>query len=106
LGVQLALAGGDLKLEVPPAATVVDKPALFPVTRLYDQGTTLLPSALLRQRLAGKVVQMNARTAGQLGASAGAGEFVLDGKTLHAQVTIDETLPDGIVMIPRSVGIY
>lgn len=109
LGVQLPLAAAQ-----PPApadAPFVPLPAagqvvILPVTRLYDRGTTVTPSVLLHAHLAGPELSMNPQTATKLGLQhLSAAEFTLDGRPVTVTVRWDESLPEGLATLPRSVGI-
>jgi NADH-quinone oxidoreductase subunit G len=79
---------------------------VLPITRLYDRGTTLVATTLLRARFARPELWLNPTTAealqlannDQVAFSLAEGEFA-------AQIKIDETLPEGIALVPRSVGI-
>ncbi len=79
---------------------------LVPVVRLYDRGTTLTPSSLLEGRLVRPFIALHPETAAQLGLAEGdlAG-FETAGATLSAPVTLDETLPRGAGIVPRSCGL-
>jgi NADH-quinone oxidoreductase subunit G len=77
-----------------------------PVTRLYDRGTTVVPSASLAARMARPEVWLNAATALRLKvAHNDQVSLALEGGLALAQVKVDETLPDGVALVPRSVGI-
>ncbi|MDI6814350.1 MAG: molybdopterin dinucleotide binding domain-containing protein, partial [Desulfitobacteriaceae bacterium] len=77
-----------------------------PITKLYDEGTTLLPSTLLNQRRIGAIVWLHPSDA--------AANALQKGELVHLQfgeasamatVTLDENVPQGIVLLPRSAGI-
>ncbi len=78
-----------------------------PVTRLYDRGQTLLPSALLHQRLAGQgAVWISPAAAAGLGLADGQPAALrLDGTVWAVQVGLREGIPDGVLLAPRSVGL-
>ncbi len=78
---------------------------LVPVVRLFDQGTTVKPSVLLENRLVRAEIRLHPATATQLGLAAGdrAG-FETGSSTISAPVVIDDSLPLGIALIPRSAG--
>ena len=79
---------------------------LVPVTRLYDRGTTVLPSVLLAARTARPEIWLSPATAQGLKiAHNDQVALVLDGVSVTAQVKVNETLPDGVALTPRSVGI-
>lgn len=111
LGVQLAPAAQrGLPVDLPEAgaqeATAIPAGAWLavPVTRLYDRGRIVLVSPLLRDRLVPAGVLMNPADAQRLGA----GEQVwlgVAGQSYPAAVTLDEGVPVGVVLVPRSVGL-
>jgi len=77
-----------------------------PVTRLYDRGQTLLPSTLLDRRLAACTLRVNPADAARLGLAGGADVQVrLDGELYSAGVILDENVPPGVALAPRSVGL-
>ena len=75
-----------------------------PVTRLYDQGTTLAPSyLLLQQRLEGKSVWMNPATADRLALSQGDIAYLeLDRTMVEVEVHLDEGVPLDVLLLPRT----
>ena len=90
-------------------ASELDGPSLLavPVTRLYDRGQTLLPTTLLHRRLA-KVgmVFMNPSSAADLNLADGkAAIMTIVGATCTVQIALDPTVPQGVVLAPRSVGL-
>jgi NADH-quinone oxidoreductase subunit G len=79
---------------------------LVPVTRLYDQGTTLKPSGLLDGRRARAMIELHPEDAGRLGMASGMrADFALDGRIESLEVMISAKVPPGLALIPRSVGI-
>ncbi|TDA66744.1 MAG: NADH dehydrogenase (quinone) subunit G [Chloroflexi bacterium] len=110
LGVKLALAADGINPHaakesagMPPAA--VNGLVLVPVTRLLDRGATVMPSTLLHQRLADKVLQLHPRTAEKLGLNAD-GDVVVAANnwTVEARIQLDEKVPVGVALAPRSTG--
>jgi len=78
---------------------------LVPITRLYDRGATLQPSALLSQRLAEREIILNPEEARRHSLSAGRPAQVrLDGRAHAVMVRIDAAVPVGVALVPRSVG--
>lgn len=79
---------------------------LVPVTRLLDRGAVLLPSELLHARLAEKVLRMNPRTAEKL-ALPDDSEVTVSANTwtVEARILFDVSVPVGLALTPRSVGI-
>lgn len=80
----------------------------FPVTRLYDQGTTLVPTQLLKERIGEPYAVLNPLDAARLKLHDGdvlrvtiAGE--VGGTVLTAR--LDESLPERVLLVPRSFGI-
>ncbi len=88
------------------AAERSDDLLAVPVHKLYDGGMTLLPSTLLDQRRVGAVVYIHPTEA--------AANAIQDGDLVHLQfgeasamatVVLDEDVPSGTILVPRSVGI-
>jgi NADH-quinone oxidoreductase subunit G len=112
VGATLALlAGADQNL---PPAVLSGGPTLrsgellgVPVDRLFDHGTTMVPSAnLLKTHLAAATATLNPQDAARLGLAAGAQAVVrVDGVSVSAKVIVDASLPVGVVLLPRSVGL-
>ena len=90
-----------------PALDLPDGALLaVPTTLLYDRGLTVLPSTLLHARIPQPYVSLNSTTAGNLGILNGASVQVrLNGSSTLVTAKLDETLPVGIVLVPRSLGI-
>ena len=114
LGVQLAPVGGASPAQPLPNTPLVPKPEgegllVVPVTRLYDRGQTLVPSTLLSQRLAPCSLRLNPADAARLGLAALAADaqvqVKLDGETYSAGIILDEKVPSGVALAPRSVGL-
>lgn len=79
---------------------------LVPVTRLYDRGATLLPSRMLSGRMAEPQIWVHPQTAAELSLNdAGQVEFQLKDRTCAAGLRLDESVPLGVGLVPRSVGI-
>jgi anaerobic selenocysteine-containing dehydrogenase len=77
-----------------------------PVSRLYDRGNTLLPTKLLHPRLENPQVVLNPQDAEKLGLDMGTSARVtLNGTTTIVSAKIDNSLPAGTALIPRSLGI-
>ncbi len=77
-----------------------------PVTKLYDQGQTVLPAELLSERIGEPTVTLNPATAEALGAAAG--EWVKlswNGSQAEVRVRTDETISTGVALVPRSFGL-
>ena len=99
--VNLPDASHAARVEVPPGMIPV-----VPVTRLYDRGTLTVPGGLLEQRLASAALWMHPDTAAAF-ALVGESEVVvtLSGYTSTIRVVLDDHLPVGVALAPRSVGL-
>jgi len=90
---------------------LIDIPRLgllaFPITRLYDGGTTLLPSQLLHQRIAEPFVVLNPHDANRLHLPLNSSVLVslADKPAVIASVQFDESLPERVILVPRSFGL-
>lgn len=79
---------------------------LVPVTRLYDRGTTILPSRLLHGRMAQPEVWLHPNTAAGLQVNHKDRVILeLERGPVAVTVKLDETLPEGIGLAPRSTGV-
>ncbi len=112
LGVQLSSAaerGQSPALSfAPPLERAAPKEGLLavPMTRLYDRGSTVVPSKLLNARLQGPQVVLNPEDAERLGLDLGKpAKLTLNGTQSTVTAQIDNSLPKGVVLIPRSVGL-
>ncbi|MBN2547705.1 MAG: NADH-quinone oxidoreductase subunit NuoG [Anaerolineales bacterium] len=110
LGVQLPLAQGRSVDAAPPAAALkLPKLGLmaFPITRLYDQGTTLLPTGLLHERIGDPYVVLNAEDAGRLKIRDQSMVRIIfadqEGGAV-VRVRLDAGLPERVILVPRSFG--
>ncbi len=108
LGVQLPLVGQPSLTW--PKAPEIEKPEsgllAVPVTRLYDRGQTLLPSSLLNQRIPEAYVVLNRQDAVNLKIeSSQKVQVTLDGAPVLVDLRLDEDVPPGAVLVPRSLGI-
>ena len=59
-------------------------------------------SPLLTPRLAPAAIYLNSREAGRLGKTV---QLSVNSREAQAAVVIDETIPDGVALVPRSVGL-
>ncbi len=112
LGVHLAPAaqkGGSPALGwLQPQEVVIPQGSLLavPVTRLYDRGQVLSSNGLLQQRIPEPHVLVSAASGERLGLVNGAVASMTVGETeVLVQARLDETLPEGVVLVPRSFGI-
>ncbi len=81
---------------------------LFPITRLYDRGNTLLPSELLHQRIGEPYVVLSAQDAEHLKINEGDKlriTFSATGTSMVVSARLDESLPERVVLAPRSFGL-
>ena len=111
LGVKLhtdAERGGSVELTLPelPPLPKGDGLLAVPVTSLYDLGNTLHYSDVLHPRLPEPFVVLSVADAGKLGVAAGANLAVkVSGVNADAAAKVDESLPEGVVLVPRSMGL-
>ncbi len=113
LGVQLTSAaerGESVPLAwlQPPAPSEIPTGGFLavPVTRLYDNGRTVRQSEVLHSRLSGPTAVFNAQDAERLNLQPGRLVRVsLNGTTAEVVAQLDVSLPEGIVLIPRSTGV-
>ncbi|MCX7754050.1 MAG: molybdopterin-dependent oxidoreductase [Anaerolineales bacterium] len=84
-----------------------DELLAVPITKLYDNGTTVAPAKLLAAHIARfDGVFVNPATAKKYGLENGSQARVsLNGVTYSASVLLDESISTGVVLIPRSFGI-
>lgn len=77
-----------------------------PVTILYDQGATVMPAELLHQRIPAPYVVLHPQTAAHMGISEGEHiKLSLSGDGIPVIAQLDETIPEAVVLVPRSLGI-
>jgi NADH-quinone oxidoreductase subunit G len=107
LGAQLPLASVTADSQPIAVETLVGDGLLaVPITRLYDRGQTVWPSELLHERIGEPCVWLNPADA--LGRDAHAPEyvrFVLDGHEFELLAHLDESVPTGVMLVPRSMGV-
>jgi anaerobic selenocysteine-containing dehydrogenase len=77
-----------------------------PVTILYDRGQTVTPAGLLQKRLPQPYLVIHPETNASAGITDG-GMVKLEVSGLEFELTahLDETIPQGVVLVPRSLGI-
>jgi len=111
LGVKLS---SDVELGAPAEMPWPEPPVrptgagllLIPVYRLYDRGTTLLPSTLLEPHRAARQIELNPMDARALGASDGSRlEIEWDGRVESCSAAVSEQVPAGAALVPRSSGL-
>jgi NADH-quinone oxidoreductase subunit G len=111
LGVQLAPGAqrGDV-ISLAWEQPVVDKPIVdglwaVPVTRLYDRGQTVTPSKLLSERIPQPYVVLHPVDARPLNLRPGnTVQVSLNGTVTLVALQIDRDVPEGFVLVPRSLG--
>jgi NADH-quinone oxidoreductase subunit G len=113
LGVQLqpaaqrgeSVALGWLKPEAIKAAPEGSWLAV-PVTRLYDRGQTVLASPLLHGRIAQPYVSLHPADASAQGIAQGdVVRLILVGAAYQLIAHLDENVPQGVALVPRSMGV-
>ncbi len=82
----------------------------LPITRLYDRGETVLPSELLHSHIGAPYIRLNEAEAVRLRLKGSGGEMrqalvEINGAEAAVDVQVDEHLPAGLVLIPRSMGL-
>jgi NADH-quinone oxidoreductase subunit G len=111
MGVQLAPAAqtGSVSLGwvQPPELEVPEGKLLaVPATRLYDRGQTLMPSTLLHPRIPDPYVALHPEEARRRDIAEGVTVQVTLGEVdVLVDAHLDETLPQGILLVPRSMGL-
>jgi NADH-quinone oxidoreductase subunit G len=112
LGVQLPASGWKGSLDGKPVAAqatpVVNAGEIWlvPVTRLYDGGQTIRHTHLLDQRAAKPTLRLHPRTASAFGLAEGAPVRVaLDESTAVLRIVLDDSIPTGVGLVPRSAGV-
>ena len=109
LGVQLnnsAGRGEPVSLEIfelPDQATAAGLLA-YPVTRLYDQGNSMRYAAVLFPRIDEPFVVLSEADAGKLNLN-GSARVAFNGFSAEVDIKIDASLPQGVVLVPRSFGL-
>lgn len=77
-----------------------------PIAKLYDRGTTLKSTELLDQRVGALNISLHPNAAEDMGVEAGQTVNVsFNGVSGEAVVKLDDTVPVGVALIPRSMGL-
>jgi NADH-quinone oxidoreductase subunit G len=111
LGVQLGPAAEpgepmEVTLTLPVEELEEEGILLVPITRLYDRGTTVLPSKVLHPRLDTLHIELNPKDASHLGVIDGAQvEFRVNGTHVRLPARLVDTVPEGVALMPRSLGV-
>jgi NADH-quinone oxidoreductase subunit G len=95
------------ELAAPGLPTVKeDELLLLPVTVLYDRGRLITETTLLDQRREQPVLRLNPQTAQKLGLQSGVEVGFELGKTSYSlKVDLDDTVPPGVGLAARSMGL-
>jgi NADH-quinone oxidoreductase subunit G len=106
LGVLLESAAGRGE---PVSVGDVDMPEIgadgllaVPVTQLYDQGNNMRYADVVFPRIASSFVALNPADAGGMGESV---TIELNGFQAEVDLKLDDNVPQGIVLVPRSFGL-
>lgn len=79
---------------------------LVPITRLFDAGSLVTPSSLLHQRIGTPRLLLHPNTAQAEGVQDGDQVLITwEGHQAEAKVVVDESVPSGVGLVPRSMGI-
>ncbi|MBN1537489.1 MAG: NADH-quinone oxidoreductase subunit NuoG [Anaerolineales bacterium] len=108
LGMQLLPGLQPALSELPPYDVGMPEGKLWavPINRLYDRGQTMLPSKLLHQRIPHPYIVINSDEAEKLGIIEGdTVEMILEGVSSLVTANLDNGVPQGILLVPRSMGI-
>jgi len=111
LGVQLPLLpADDMEIPSPQKAEILKAQghslAIYPIFKLYDKGITVTTSPLLTPRLAKADLRIHPLTAKGMMLAAGMQLMLpVDGAAFSVEVVLDDSVPEGAGLIPRSVGV-
>ena len=109
LGVQLDNAAGrgepvSLEIFELSAGTSADGLLAVPISRLYDQGNLMRYASVMFPRIDEPFVVLSAADASQMGLN-GSAKVSLNGFSAEVDVKIDDSVPQGVVLVPRSFGL-
>ncbi len=109
LGVQLSLPSQVSALawpEIPGVYLTEGKLLAVPITILYDRGQMIIPSELLHQRIPSAHITVNPENARFLNIADGAKvQFTVDDNLVEVLLHVDDQVPIGVALVPRSLGI-
>ncbi len=106
LGVQLSPAGGAAPQGTEAPAIPSGDLVAVPVTKLLDHGAMVTPSEVLHPRLVQPFIVLNPADADTQKATDGMTVNVgVNGTAGTAVVVVDENIPAGFALVPRSCGI-
>jgi NADH-quinone oxidoreductase subunit G len=111
LGVQLPLLPAESfdiksKFNIEPLQPDAHELAVYPYTRLLDTGVTVTTSPLLSNRLAKADLRIHPVTAKKLLLADDMHVMLpVDGAAYPVRIVLDDKVPEGTALIPRSVGV-
>jgi NADH-quinone oxidoreductase subunit G len=106
LGIQLPLVGNRTPTRMKPAIEPAGKLIAVPVTKLYDHGTMIIPSKLLHPHLVEPFIALNPDDANAQKATDGMTVNIsVNDSYAPAVVIVDQNVPAGFALVPRSSGI-
>jgi NADH-quinone oxidoreductase subunit G len=77
-----------------------------PVTILYDRGSTVMPAEILHQRIPAPYVVLHPQTAARMRITDGMHlQLSLSRDGIEVIAQLDETIPEDVVLVPRSMGV-
>jgi NADH-quinone oxidoreductase subunit G len=92
--------------QVPEVAPHEGKLLGVPITILYDRGQTVMPSRLLHHRIPLAYLAVHPDEAARLNITDGDWvKLQLDGFTAEVILHVNEQVPPGVALIPRSLGV-
>ncbi len=92
--------------QVPEVVKQAGKLLAVPITTLFDRGQTVLPSGLLNHRIPLASIDVHPEDASSLGITDGDWvHLLLDGKPIDVILNVNEQVPAGIALVPRSLGV-
>ena len=96
----------DIAWTAPPESKPSEQMLLVPIERLLDRGTTVIPSELLRHRLAPARLEVGPADAARLGITDGQRVSIRwDGRSEQLEAVVVGGIPAGSALIPRSAGL-
>jgi NADH-quinone oxidoreductase subunit G len=106
LGVQLSATGGEAPQGTASPAMPGGDLVAVPVTKLLDHGAMVTPSKVLQPRLVQPFIVLNPADADAQKATGGMTVNIgMNGTSGTAVVIVDEDVPAGFALVPRSCGI-
>jgi NADH-quinone oxidoreductase subunit G len=96
----------EVALSLPSEEPEQEGLLLIPITRLFDQGITVNASKVLHPRLVNLDLALNPADAQRLSIEDGSqAEFSLNGQSVQLPARISDAVPEGVALIPRSLGV-